>query len=179
MRFAQITSLVLSISCCFSIATMAETNQQTQGPVCSQNQAPYRDLDFLIGDWEFFMMDGTKIASQTYTLREQGCLILEDWKTLDGETGTGMNFVDPATGKWRQVWMSPRFHIDYSGGLNEKGEWVLEGRIYPNNGQPSSAVKGVYSKQKDGSVTKEFLIYDEKSKTWQRFFMGVARKSGK
>lgn len=161
---------------CFSAVADTPSATKLAGPVCSQEQAPYRDLDFLVGDWQFFMMDGTQIAEQTYTQREQGCLILEDWKTLDGETGTGMNFVDPATGKWRQVWMSPRFHIDYSGELNAKGELVLEGRIYPNNGQPSSAVKGIYTKNPDGSVTKEFLMLDEKTKAWNRFFMGVARK---
>lgn len=152
------------------------TKYHTGNAICAQNDSPYRDLDFLVGHWEFFMMDGAKIADQRYSKKEQGCLILEDWSTLDGETGTGMNFVDPATGKWRQVWMSPRYHIDYSGGLNEKGDFVLEGRMYPNNGQASLAIKGIYSKQVDGSVTKEFLQYNEKTKEWQRFFMGVARK---
>jgi hypothetical protein len=152
------------------------TPRKSQEPVCAQDMSPYRDLDFLVGRWEFFMLDGTKIADQVYDKKEQGCLILESWATLNGETGTGMNFVDPATGKWRQVWMSPRFYIDYSGSLNEKGELVLEGRIYPNNGQGSSAVKGVYSRQVDGSVIKEFLQYDDNAKVWNRFFIGVARK---
>ena len=145
-------------------------------PVCSSNNPPYSDLDFLVGSWEFFTMDGKKIADQIYTKKEKGCLILEDWKTLWGETGTGMNFVDPATNKWRQVWMSPSYHIDYSGGLTESGNFILEGMIYPNNGQESSAVRGIYSRQSDGSITKEFLKYDKTNKEWKRFFIGVARK---
>lgn len=151
---------------------------KTQPPVsaCASANSAYRDLDFLVGNWEFFTQDGKKIADQSYSSRGQGCLILEDWRELSGATGTGMNFVDPATGKWRQVWMSASFHIDYSGGLSGNGDFVLEGRIYPNSGDPSSDFRGIYSRQTDGAVTKEFLIYDEKSKTWRRFFIGVARR---
>lgn len=145
-------------------------------PTCGEDRAPFRDLDFLVGKWEFFSLDGKKIADQVYSKRERGCLILEDWTTLTGETGTGMNFVDPATNKWRQVWMSPRFHIDYSGGFTASGDFVLEGRIYPNDGRPAAAVRGVYSRQADGSVTKEFLQLDEDTQTWRRFFIGVARR---
>jgi hypothetical protein len=54
---------------------------QAAEPVCSYNNAPYRDLDFLVGSWEFFTMDGKKIADQKYFKKESGCLILEDWKT--------------------------------------------------------------------------------------------------
>lgn len=148
-------------------------------PICSNSESPYRDLDFLVGNWEFFTLDGKKIANQTYSKKEKGCLILEDWQTVWGETGTGMNFVDPATKKWRQVWMSPRYHIDYSGGMTDSGDFVLEGMIYPNNGQDSSAVRGIYSQKSDGSVTKEFLKYDKTSKEWKQFFIGVARKAVK
>lgn len=168
--------LIVSVALTANAQNQSAQTLTEQKPVCAQDVAPYRDLDFLVGHWEFFMLDGNKIADQVYSKKEQGCLILEDWSTLTGETGTGMNFVDPATGKWRQVWMSPRFHIDYSGGLNEKGDFILEGRMYPNNGRASSAVRGVYSKQADGSVTKEFLIYHETVKEWKRFFIGVARK---
>lgn len=173
-------AVVLSISSSIAIASTdiqpVKTQTQKSLATCASEKTPFRDLDFLVGNWEFFTQDGKKIADQSYSSRGHGCLILEDWKELSGATGTGMNFVDPSTGKWRQVWMSASFHIDYSGGLVEDGRFVLEGRIYPNSGDPASAFKGIYSRQTDGSVTKEFLIYDEKSKTWQRFFIGVARR---
>ena len=149
---------------------------QAAEPVCSYNNAPYRDLDFLVGSWEFFTMDGKKIADQIYFKKESGCLILEDWKTLWGETGTGMNFVDPETKKWRQVWMSPSYYIDYSGGLTESGKFVLEGKVYSNSTLERSAIRGIYSKQTDGSIIKEFLKYDITTKEWKQFFIGVARK---
>ncbi|MEM8637035.1 MAG: hypothetical protein AAGF33_18880 [Pseudomonadota bacterium] len=142
---------------------------------CSASESPYSDLDFLIGEWEFFTLDGRKIADQIYSRREQGCLLLEDWRTLSGETGTGMNFVDPFTGNWRQVWMSPRFHLDYSGRLIEPGVFVLEGRMYPNDGSGAAEIRGVYTRLEDGSVTKEFLRRATPAEDWQSFFIGVAR----
>ncbi|MEM9495961.1 MAG: hypothetical protein AAGA09_08145 [Pseudomonadota bacterium] len=147
-------------------------------PICSLDTGPYRDLDFLVGDWEFFTLDGRKIADQTYHGREAGCLVLEDWQTLSGDTGTGMNFVDPFTGKWRQVWMSPRFHIDYSGGVSGDGVFTLEGRMFSNDAAGASAIRGVYTRQDDGSVTKEFLRRDDDTQDWKRFFIGVAYPRG-
>ncbi len=155
---------------------VASDVSQRAGPICAGDAAPYRDLDFLVGAWEFFTMDGRKIADQTYSSRERGCLVLEDWTTLSGETGTGMNFVDPFSGRWRQVWMSPRFHLDYSGGLVEPGVFVLEGRMFPNDGSGASEIRGVYTQQSDGSVTKEFLRRADAAEPWQRFFIGVARR---
>ena len=171
MKYIILVNLILLV-----IGITNHSPAYASEPICSKNQSPYRDLDFLIGDWEFYTLNGKKIANQTYHKKEKGCLILEEWQTLSGQTGTGMNFFDPGTKKWRQVWMSPSFHIDYSGNLNASGDLVLEGRIYPNDGQPSAAVKGIYSRNEDGSVTKDFLKFDEKTKTWQRFFIGVAKR---
>ncbi len=129
-----------------------------------------------MGVWEFFTLDGVKIADQVYRRRADGCLILEDWTTLAGETGTGMNFVDPKTGKWRQVWMSPIFHLDYSGGLAPNGDLVLEGYMHSNAGRPDAQIRGVYTRQTDGSVTKDFLMRENDSDEWRRFFIGVAKR---
>ena len=68
-----------------------------------------------------------------------------------------MTFVDPATKLWRQVWMSPTFHIDYSERVNENGDMILEGIMHPNSGEKSSPVRGVWIKQSDGTIRQEFL----------------------
>lgn len=174
--YVIITAVILALASFGRPHAAESTQSQRSGPACSENRSPYRDLDFLVGRWEFFTLDGEKIADQTYTSRGDGCLVLEDWSELSGKNGTGMNFVDPISGKWRQVWMSSRFHIDYSGGFVDNGEFVLEGRMYPTNGDPARAVKGIYTRNQDGSVTKDFLEFDEMSKSWRRSFIGVARR---
>lgn len=184
MRTGKATSMLAACAAlAFAGAAAEESGASPQpaaagasGPVCGGDARPYRDFDFLVGSWDFFTMDDRKIGEQVYTKREQGCLIVEDWTTLNGGTGMGVNFVDPATGLWRQVWMSPRFHIDYSGGLDENGDILLEGRIYPNDGSADAPVRGVYARQDDGSVVKEFLQFNEETNVWERFFIGRARR---
>lgn len=71
--------------------------------------------------------------------------------------GNRYDLFDPATKLWRQVWMSPTFHIDYSERVNENGDMILEGIMYPNSGEKSSPVRGVWIKQSDGTIQQEFL----------------------
>ncbi len=142
---------------------------------CAGNDTPYRDFDFIVGTWDFRTLDGQKVADQIITRQGEGCAIVEEWNETSGITGRGLSFVDPATGRWRQVWMSSRFHIDYSGGLDANGSMVLEGTMYPTNGSPSARIRGVWTPQADGSIRKEFLRLDEKANQWVSFFAGFAR----
>ena len=144
--------------------------------LCSTEDEPYRDFDFVIGHWEMFDKDGTKLGEQVYVKREQGCLITEEWTTVTGGTGLGMTFVDPKTGLWRQVYQSSMGHIDYSGGIDENGSMVLEGVIYQTDGSPSAPVRGIWTKQNDDTMKEEFLIFNSKSKTWGTFYYGIAHK---
>ena len=145
---------------------------QDNNETINTNEKPYSDFDFVVGSWDFYTPDGTKIGEQLYTKREDGHLILEEWQLSSGETGLGMSFVDPKTGLWRQVWMSPMYHIDYSGGLDENGAMVLEGTLYPNNGNKSSPIRGIWSKQPDGSIQQDFYVFEDKSKKWNVLFSG-------
>lgn len=150
----------------------ANTNRTV--PICSTEDEPYRDFDFIVGNWEYRTTGGHVIGEQVITKQGEGCTIIEEWTEVSGITGRGMSFVDPTTGLWRQVWMSSRFHIDYSGGLNENGAMVLEGTMYPTNGDISSRVRGVWTKQTDGSIKKEFLRFDKNTNKWITFFDGFA-----
>ena len=141
---------------------------------CASDEKPYRDFDFIVGNWEYRTSGGYVVGEQVITKQGEGCAIIEEWTEVSGITGRGMSFVDPKTGLWRQVWMSSRFHIDYSGGLDESGAMVLEGTMYPTNGDISSRVRGVWTKQTDGSIKKEFLRFDEKTNKWNTFFDGFA-----
>ena len=159
-------TIALLIFCCQS------SYCQNDMVAINTSETPYSDFDFVVGSWDFYTPDGTKIGVQTYTKREDGHLIVEEWQLSSGETGLGMSFVDPKTGLWRQVWMSPMYHIDYSGGIDENGAMVLEGTLYPNNGGESSPIKGMWSKQPDGSIKQDFYIFDDKLDKWNVLFSG-------
>ena len=189
--------LLISIACAAALtpslaATSADAAEtaQTADAQCAQDVSPYRDFDFLIGEWDFVMANGQKVADHTYTKRESGCLIVEDWRTLSGDTGLSIKYVDPQTGRWRSVWMSASFHIDYAGEKRDDGAMVLEGRMFPNNETgkgiingrvipdddgKTARVRGVWTPLDDGSVAQEFLIYNFEQDAWESFFAGVDR----
>lgn len=148
------------------------TYAQKKAEAINTSEAPYSDFDFVVGEWDFYTPDGTNIGEQTYVKRENGHLILEEWKLNSGETGLGMSFVDPKTGLWRQVWMSPTYHIDYSGSIDENGAMVLEGTLYPNKGGKSSSIRGIWAKQPDGSIKQDFFVLDDTTNTWNVLFSG-------
>ncbi|HOX83357.1 MAG TPA: hypothetical protein PLS08_10015, partial [Chryseolinea sp.] len=80
---------------------------------CMTN-AQAREFDFWIGDWDAYVTGTTQLAGQSrIDLASGGCMILENWTSKGNVpfTGKSMNFVDPATNKWKQVWIG-------SGGIN-------------------------------------------------------------
>ncbi len=172
MKQNSLTALFTLSIACLLLPLHAQTNESSAK--CSGHDKPYRDFDFIVGNWEYRTPDGRKVADQTITNQGEGCAIVEEWNELSGVTGRGISFVDPATGLWRQVWVSSRFHIDYSGSLNENGAMVLEGTMYPTNGSASSRIRGVCTKQSDGTIKKEFFRMDEKANQWVSFFAGFA-----
>jgi hypothetical protein len=72
-----------------------------------------RQFDFWIGDWEAFVTGSDKLAGYSkIEMASGGCMILENWTSVGQPySGKSMNFVDPSTMKWKQVWVG-------SNGLN-------------------------------------------------------------
>lgn len=89
----------------------------------------------------------------------------------------GISFVDPETGLWRQVWMSLSYYIDYSEGIDKNGAMVLKRTLFPKNGDKSSPIKEIWTKQSDGTIKQEFFILDKESNTWQILLAGFIRLS--
>jgi hypothetical protein len=151
-------------------------------PAYAQTPAPapctgpeYRAFDFWLGEWTVTDAQGAKQGDNSITREEGGCLILERWTSASGSTGQSYNFYDPGPKKWRQVWVSGGAVIDYSGGLNAKGDMVLEGDIRYRDGR-TAPFRGAWTKQADGSVRQHFEEYDPAKKTWGEWFTGIYRK---
>ena len=83
-----------------------------------------------------------------------------------------MNYYDSVTGKWRQVWVSGGYSIDYTGGLNAAGEMVLTGEIHGYRSGNSSAFRGTWTANEDGSVRQLFGQFDAEKEVWNIWFDG-------
>ena len=75
--------------------------------------AQARQFDFWIGEWDAYVTGTNNLAGHSkIEMASGGCMILENWTSVGGPfSGKSMNFIDPASGKWKQVWVG-------SGGVN-------------------------------------------------------------
>jgi hypothetical protein len=154
-------------------STLITQTQQTPPPLPCQTEV-YRAFDFWLGDWEV-TSNGQTAGRNVITSEENGCLILEKWTSASGNTGQSYNFYDPAMKKWRQVWVSGGATIDYSGGLNDAGEMVLEGEIAYRNGN-TAPFRGTWTLQDDGTVKQYFQQYNAETEAWDDWFTGIYTK---
>lgn len=140
-------------------------------PPCNDPQ--HRDFDFWIGEWDVFNPDGTLAGTNSIQPAEYGCLLIERWVNTNGITGQSYNFLDPATDKWRQVWVSAGSVIDYSGKLNDNGAMRLEGQISFRNGTPPLPFRGEWTPNADGTVTQRFEQQNPETGEWSDWFVGT------
>jgi hypothetical protein len=84
-----------------------------QAPAFCMSIPQAREFDFWIGDWDAYVTGTTTLAGYSrIEMASGGCMILENWTSVGQPfSGKSINFVDPATHKWKQVWVG-------SNGLN-------------------------------------------------------------
>jgi len=169
-----ISAATLGASCAHAQSTTSAA--AAPPPPCSD--PIFSQFDFWLGDWDVYGPAGKLAGTNSIRKEEYGCLLTEHWVNTGGQTGQSYNFVDLATGKWRQVWVSAGATIDYSGGLNDKGAMVLEGTIGYGAGQPGNGAKfrGTWTPNEDGTVTQYFQQYDDAKKEWTDWFTGTYKR---
>ncbi len=148
----------------------------TDQAACTTTQSPYRDFDFWIGSWDVFdASNNNKVGSNTISRLAGGCLLLEQWQGVLGNTGTSMNFHDPLQGSWRQVWQSEGMFIDYQGGLDDSGVMRLQGTISYHKTGKTAPFRGSWQLQQDRSVLQVLEQWHAESEQWSGWFSGIYR----
>src|ERR1700730_17208984 len=66
-----------------------------------------REFDFWVGEWNAFVTGTNNLAGYSSIQKASGdCMILENWTSARVPfNGKSMNFIDPVTNKWEQVWV--------------------------------------------------------------------------
>ena len=70
---------------------------QTRNP-CAP--AEFHQFDFWAGRWEVADGDGKPAGHNSVTPEEKGCVLIERWTSVAGNTGMSMNFYDPLAKTW-------------------------------------------------------------------------------
>ena len=162
---------VLIASAALAMAISAVAQQAAPANPCDV-QPEFSQFDFWVGDWNVYQSDGALAGVNRITKTDGGCLIREQWRSVQGGSGFSINFYDVAQSAWRQIWVSPGAQIDYSGGLDEAGAMRLEGTItYPATSN-SAPFRGAWSQLEDGAVLQEFHQLDAETGEWAIWFTG-------
>ena len=172
------TVLIVLVTSCFATPTFAQEkaaeNPAPPKPVC-ESATGFGDFDFWLGEWDVYSNDDARQlqGSNIITKHHKNCLIMENWTSVQGGTGRSMNYFDPVEDHWRQLWVAGGYSIDYTGGLNESGSMVLNGKINYYNTKKSHAFRGTWTPNADGSVRQFFEQQDPESQVWTVWFDGL------
>ena len=142
----------------------------------SKRSAKYRELDFLIGEWQVSGNDGSILGHSTITKDEDGFLLTEKWRSIDGSTGTGITYFDPVANVWRQTFVGGRGNITTSQGNFIQGVLELSGEsVIPNGNKLQSR-----SRTEPLKVGKFRFVLEETrgiGGTWVRRFDGTYNRA--
>lgn len=151
-----------------------DTPQKAPEPICESKQG-FFDFDFWLGEWNVYTNDDKRVfqGSNSITRHHKNCLIMENWTSAQGGTGSSMNYYDPVEDQWRQLWVAGGYSIDYTGGLDENGAMSLAGSINYYKSGKSFPFRGTWTPNDDGSVRQFFEQFNPETKSWAVWFDGV------
>jgi len=178
------TILASLFAICFT-ATANSQDQAAEAPVkplpACESKKGFSDFDFWLGEWNVYSNDDKRQLQGTNSISKshKSCLIMENWTSVQGGTGSSMNYYDPVEDRWRQLWVAGGYSIDYTGGLDENGSMVLTGKINYYNTGKSHAFRGKWTPNGDGSVRQLFEQQDTETKEWSVWFDGLYIRQGR
>ncbi len=161
-------------------------------PLSEQNSAPpanscmsdphFNDWDFWLGEWRVTDKNTGKFQGHNKVEKvEKGCFINENWTNAQGGKGYSLNYYNPNTKLWRQLWVSSGgggYNIDYTGSLDANSHMVLIGHIHTYSNGSTSPFRGTWRKLEDGTV-QQFFEQQDKNGKWHVWFDGLYSKAPK
>jgi hypothetical protein len=134
-------------------------------------QSPeYRSFDFWVGNWDAFDIDNSnkKVAHNRVDRILDGCVLLEDYQSKDGEHGQSFTIYDVSRKVWHQTWVTNEGALLVIEGGMHGGEMVLSGTDRTSEGK-TRYVRGTWKPVSDG--VREFAVTStDGGKTWKPWF---------
>lgn len=134
-------------------------------------------FDFWLGSWSVHDLrrDGKLVGHNEIRKLPGGCALFESWEAVSGGVGHSLNFYDPDSGLWRQLWVAPPgYGIDIAGRPDDAGRLLLEGEIHYFGGD-TLPFRGLWTPHADGTVRQTFEQYDPETASWNIWFDGLYR----
>lgn len=163
----------------FDLAADGAMEKTNEAPACRADPA-FALLDFWVGDWEVLVGD-QKVGDDRVEKVQDGCAITEQWRAADGGTGQSLLYVDTASRRWRQVWVTGRALAP--GGVKEKrlvertsgGGLRFQGQVRDRAGN-SWLDRTTLTPLPDGRVRQHIETSTDDGMNWRTTFDAVYRR---
>lgn len=142
-----------------------------------EDDARRQELDFWLGTWRVVGADGSaegrEVGRSRIETRHGGCVIVERWRSSrGGGSGQGLSYVDPADGRWRQVWVGSTGTVVRYEGERRGGAVRFQGRVTSADGTERLS-RAVLEPLPDGRVRQRIERSDDGGATWTEYFHGI------
>jgi hypothetical protein len=155
----------------FLMAFYAPLTGAQEKPYDCTAQGHHRDFDFWLGQWEVRGKAGKIQGHNSITANQKGCLLEEAWTSATGGTGQSINYYNPVTEQWQQLWVDAGASIiDIRGGL-KKGSMELVGSIFYYKEGLKKGFRGRWTLLPDGRV-RQFFEEQNEDGEWKVWFDG-------
>jgi len=132
----------------------------------------WSEFDFWVGTWDV-QVGGVTRARNVISREMDGCLVRERYANPTGYTGESLNFIDPDSGTWKQVWVDARGGVvRYEGGLEREGVMRMEGTNTTLDGRTQPA-RVTWTRLDGGRVHHVIEQSPDGGKTWSTYFDAV------
>ncbi len=150
-------------------------------PAC--DSAAHADFDFWVGQWDVYpnIKDPAQAPLIAHSRIEKlyaGCAVRENWMPLKGGGGGSLNSLDPATGRWHQVWIgSQPGWVEFDGGLTGD-KMVLTGFWRGVNGpEQDGLIRMSYTPIDRETVRQHGEISTDQGLSWSDSFDFIYRRA--
>jgi hypothetical protein len=134
----------------------------------------YRQFDFWLGDWDVFDSHSQAKAARVHVTRTlDDCVLLEEYRGLDGHEGQSFSIYDAPRGVWHQTWVTNRGQLLVIEGNLRAGAMELSGSERLADGTVR-LVRGTWQPSRDG-VREVAVRSTDGGKTWTEWFDLVFR----
>lgn len=156
-----VLSVVVSVVCCAEPAPVAVSRP------C--DLATHRALDFWIGDWDVFEINGSEpVARARIEPILNGCVLHETYMAAEGHSGESFSIYDASRGVWHQTWTTNSGDLLVIEGTFRAGVLEMSGTDQAPTGQ-SRLVRGSW-KAIPGGVRETAFRSLNAGKTWDSWF---------
>jgi hypothetical protein len=145
----------------------------------------YGEFDFWLGDWEVRSAAGQVLGHNRISKRYGGCVVLEEWESASGGSGSSFNLYDATTKQWHQFWVDASgtnwLSSDAQGNPTTLRGGMRDGAMvlasHPETLPSIGLTRATWRPLPNGGVRQTFEGSSDGGKTWTVSFDGFYQKT--